>query len=176
MPEIDQAADSHGNPEVRSEKSDVYARGLFWFAGIAVAAGVAILVGVAFLVGAMNTAQSRQMSSMPPLIARERDEEARDLVPTRDPEKRRQRTEEESGRRDIQPRLQADPAEDLKIMRAWEESELAKGRIPITRAMHMLADPANARKLGVASSKSAPARNTLSGTANSGRPIERRER
>jgi hypothetical protein len=176
MPEIDQAADTHGNPEVRSEKSDVYAQGLFWFAGITVAAVVAILVGVAFLVGAMNTAQSRQMSSMPGLIERERREEARDLIPSLDPEKRRQRTEEESGRRDIQPRLQSDPAEDLKIMRAWEESELVRGRLPITRAMEILADPAQARRLGVTSRKSAPARNTTSGTANSGRPIERRER
>jgi hypothetical protein len=151
------------NANVRHEKSDAYVRGIFWFAGITLVAGVVIQVAMAFLVFGMNAAQVAQERPTPPIIAKERAEASKHFIPSLDPEQRRQRTEAESGRREVQPRLQSDPADDLKIMRAWEEKELRKGRLPlpngwpprrrIEKAMSMLADPATARSLGVGSRK-----------------------
>jgi hypothetical protein len=153
MPETGHAEAGQVNPDVHHEQSDAYVRGIFWFAGIALAAGIFILAILALVVWRMNAGEERAKPPLRPIIAEERGEETKDFIPTRVPEEHRRKLEAESGRREVQPRLQSDAVEDLKIIRNWEKEELAKGRIPIEKAMQMLADPAAAKRLGVSSRK-----------------------
>jgi hypothetical protein len=151
MSEIQQPASEQTNPDVHHETSDANIRGVLWFALIVLVLGIVTQAVMAVLVGAMNASEDSAKPPLSPIIARERTDQVKDFIPSLDPEARRGKTEAESGRREVQPRLQSDPVDDLAILRAWEERELRKGLIPIEKAMGMLADPATAQRLGVKS-------------------------
>jgi hypothetical protein len=174
-PDVRRPDEAPVNPEVRHERTDASARALFLFAAVAAVAAIVIHVGLAFVVWGMKSSEDRAKPRLAPIIAKEREERNKDFLSSLDPEKRRRWTEAESGRREVQPRLQSDPVDDLRTIRSWEDEELSRGRIPIEKAMRLLADPARAKSLGVGVREDNRAKQTVSGAASSGRKVKGRK-
>lgn len=148
------APSAHDNPDVHHETSDANVRGILAFAAVMVVAGVFILLLVALLFSFFSHREAQKVAPEFPLAITEENR----LPP--------------------EPRLQVNPREDLRSLRAgedatldtygWVDQQNGVVRIPIEEAMKLLAE----RGLPVQqSAPSPPAGPTSSGDANSGREI-----
>jgi hypothetical protein len=116
--------------EPRHERSDVNVRGVLMAAAALVAAAVVIHLALGVQLDALQRARARQLPPPPPLAS---------AAPEAPPE----------------PRLQTSPEEDLAEMRAmeraaldgygWQDRGAGVVRIPIERAIEVVAGEARAR-------------------------------
>jgi hypothetical protein len=159
MPELHQTNGEPVNPEVHHERTDVNIRGVLWF--VVGLGGLGLLVH--FVIGGIFSGfkgrEERVKPPLPPAIERERRQQTRGLITPPAGDQRRLDFPEPDKDQEWQPRLETTELEDIESLRAAEEKYLQsygvvnrkKGvyRIPIGRAMELLADPKAARANGI---------------------------